>query len=237
MVRAESAAIDYVPLKQAVAKMKTVPPNSNGIVTSARTGNLVGDDRLLKKAHLLRCPARRSLRRTASTPGPSRALVPPGCGRPPCIWTFLSSLGTCEFFGILLERRFCESSEGDYGGRRPNVKRATRGRRRRGPSSNGSGLAILLEGSRLTPYELPTSEREAVYRETQFLMKTRTLEREIERLKRIQAEFVRGFKGLHRGWGPGGHGVWLGAFQVRTIHTTASRAPSAQSWLGPALPR
>ena len=48
-----------------------------------------------------------------------------------------------------------------------------------------------------TPYELPTSEREAVYRETQFLMKTRTLEREIERLKRIQAEFVRGFKGLH----------------------------------------
>ena len=48
-----------------------------------------------------------------------------------------------------------------------------------------------------TPYELPTSEREAVYRETQFLMKPRTLEREIERLKRIQAEFVRGFKGLH----------------------------------------
>jgi uncharacterized protein (TIGR00730 family) len=48
-----------------------------------------------------------------------------------------------------------------------------------------------------TPYELPASERDAVHRETQFLMKTRTLEGEIERLKRIQAEFVRGFKGLH----------------------------------------
>jgi uncharacterized protein (TIGR00730 family) len=48
-----------------------------------------------------------------------------------------------------------------------------------------------------TPYELPVSERDAVYRETQFLMKARTLEREVERLKRIQAEFVRGFKALH----------------------------------------
>jgi len=48
-----------------------------------------------------------------------------------------------------------------------------------------------------TPYELPASERGAAHRETQFLMKTRTLDGEIERLKRIQAEFVRGFKGLH----------------------------------------
>jgi uncharacterized protein (TIGR00730 family) len=48
-----------------------------------------------------------------------------------------------------------------------------------------------------TPYELPVSERGAAHRETQFLMTGRTLEREVERLKRIQAEFVRGFKGLH----------------------------------------
>jgi uncharacterized protein (TIGR00730 family) len=47
------------------------------------------------------------------------------------------------------------------------------------------------------PYELPVSERGAAHRETQFLMTGRTLEREVERLKRIQAEFVRGFKGLH----------------------------------------
>jgi uncharacterized protein (TIGR00730 family) len=48
-----------------------------------------------------------------------------------------------------------------------------------------------------TPYELPASERGAAHRETHFLMKTRTLDGEIERLKRIQAEFVRGFKGLN----------------------------------------
>ncbi len=48
-----------------------------------------------------------------------------------------------------------------------------------------------------TPYELPTSERDAAYRETEFLMTARTPEREMDRLKRIQAEFVRGFKGLH----------------------------------------
>jgi uncharacterized protein (TIGR00730 family) len=48
-----------------------------------------------------------------------------------------------------------------------------------------------------TPYELPMSERDVAHRETQFLMTGRTLEREVERLKRIQAEFVRGFNGLH----------------------------------------
>jgi hypothetical protein len=48
-----------------------------------------------------------------------------------------------------------------------------------------------------TPYELPASARDAAHRETQFLMTARTPEREIERLKRIQAEFVRGFRGLH----------------------------------------
>jgi hypothetical protein len=48
-----------------------------------------------------------------------------------------------------------------------------------------------------TPYELPTSERNAAHRETHFLMTARTPEREMQRLERIQAEFVRGFKGLH----------------------------------------
>jgi len=65
-----------------------------------------------------------------------------------------------------------------------------------------SGWQSFWKEAGFTPYELPMSEREAVYRETQFLMRTRTLEREIERLKRIQAEFVRGFKGLHA-LGPG----------------------------------
>ena len=46
------------------------------------------NSRLLKKAHLLRWRARRSLQRTwqyASHCGPS--------GTPPCIWAFLSNLG------------------------------------------------------------------------------------------------------------------------------------------------
>ena len=34
MVALNPPRIDYVPLKQAVARMKTVPPNSNGIVTA-----------------------------------------------------------------------------------------------------------------------------------------------------------------------------------------------------------
>ncbi len=48
-----------------------------------------------------------------------------------------------------------------------------------------------------TPYELPTSERDAAQRESGFLMTARTPEREMDRLTRIQAEFVRGFKALH----------------------------------------
>ena len=64
--------------------------------------------RLLKKAHLRRWRARAALRRTDQVrlaPGtqsggcPSCGWVP---GAPPCIWTFLSSLGVNEFFSILL---------------------------------------------------------------------------------------------------------------------------------------
>ncbi len=48
-----------------------------------------------------------------------------------------------------------------------------------------------------TPYELPPAEAK-LNPEYEFLMTTRTVERETERLARIDAEFVRGFKGLGR---------------------------------------
>jgi uncharacterized protein (TIGR00730 family) len=47
-----------------------------------------------------------------------------------------------------------------------------------------------------TSYELPVDERNKANQEYQFLMTSRTREHEIERLERINAEFVRGFKGL-----------------------------------------
>ena len=49
-----------------------------------------------------------------------------------------------------------------------------------------------------TPYELPPAESPQMNREYEFLMTNRTVERETERLARIDAEFVRGFKGLAR---------------------------------------
>ena len=49
-----------------------------------------------------------------------------------------------------------------------------------------------------TPYELPPGESTKMNQEYEFLMTTRTVERETERLARIDAEFVRGFKGLAR---------------------------------------
>ena len=49
-----------------------------------------------------------------------------------------------------------------------------------------------------TPYELPPTESPKMNQEYEFLMTTRTVERETERLARIDAEFVRGFKGLGR---------------------------------------
>jgi hypothetical protein len=49
-----------------------------------------------------------------------------------------------------------------------------------------------------TPYELLPSETAKTNPEYEFLMTTRTVERETERLARIDAEFVRGFKGLAR---------------------------------------
>ncbi len=48
-----------------------------------------------------------------------------------------------------------------------------------------------------TPYELPPTEAKR-NPEYEFLMTTRTVERETERLARIDAEFVQGFKGLGR---------------------------------------
>lgn len=49
-----------------------------------------------------------------------------------------------------------------------------------------------------TPYELPEAERTNTHLEYDFLMTARTVEREKERLARIEAEFVRGFKGLSK---------------------------------------
>ena len=83
-------------------------------------------------------------------------------------------------------------------------------RQKTGPGTRGTGTpgpAPLDEWERgwqsfwkaagFTPYELPTSERSAAEREAQFLMTARTPEREMQRLERIRAEFVRGFRGLH----------------------------------------
>jgi uncharacterized protein (TIGR00730 family) len=47
-----------------------------------------------------------------------------------------------------------------------------------------------------TAYELPPAGRATTQSEFQFLMTTRTPEREMERLARIQDEFVRGFRAL-----------------------------------------
>jgi uncharacterized protein (TIGR00730 family) len=49
-----------------------------------------------------------------------------------------------------------------------------------------------------TPYELPPGDAAKTNPEYEFLMTIRTVERETERLARIDAEFVRGFKGLAR---------------------------------------
>jgi uncharacterized protein (TIGR00730 family) len=48
-----------------------------------------------------------------------------------------------------------------------------------------------------TSYELPEDEQNKANSEYQFLMTARTVEREKERLLRIQEEFIRGFKGLY----------------------------------------
>ncbi len=47
-----------------------------------------------------------------------------------------------------------------------------------------------------TSFELPVDDQSKVNQEYQFLMTARTAQREMERLKRIQDEFERGFKGL-----------------------------------------
>jgi uncharacterized protein (TIGR00730 family) len=49
-----------------------------------------------------------------------------------------------------------------------------------------------------TSYELPVDEGNKAQQEYQFLMTARTPQREMERLERIEAEFVRGFRGLSK---------------------------------------
>ncbi len=97
------------------------------------------------------------------------------------------------------------------------------------------GWQSFWKKASFTPYELPASTRDAAHRETQFLMTARTPERELERLKRIQAEFVRGFKGLHA-LGPAV--TVFGSARFKEDHPYyALRGPSARSWPGPASPR
>jgi uncharacterized protein (TIGR00730 family) len=64
-----------------------------------------------------------------------------------------------------------------------------------------SGWQSYWKQAGFTPYELPVDERNKANDEYQFLMTARTRDREIERLGRINDEFVRGFKGL-AGLGP-----------------------------------
>jgi uncharacterized protein (TIGR00730 family) len=59
------------------------------------------------------------------------------------------------------------------------------------------GWQSFWKQASFTSYELPTTGRSAAQQELQFLMTARTPEREMQRLERIQAEFVRGFRGLH----------------------------------------
>ena len=78
-----------------------------------------------------------------------------------------------------------------------------------------------------TPYELPVSERSAGHRETHFLMTARTPEREIRRLKRIQTEFVRGFKGLYK-LGPAVTVFGSARFKERHPYYRLARAVGAE---------
>jgi len=55
------------------------------------------------------------------------------------------------------------------------------------------GWQAFWKDAGFTPYELLTSDQNAAQREYQFLMTARTPKREMERLTRIQDEFVGGF--------------------------------------------
>src|SRR5262245_9740832 len=49
-----------------------------------------------------------------------------------------------------------------------------------------------------SPYELPPGPEDQAQAEYQFLMTKRTVDGEKERLKRINNEFIRGFKALYK---------------------------------------
>ena len=73
--------------------------------------------RLLKKAHLRRWRARAALRRTRKYASHLAGHPSEGWVTPPCIWTFLSSLGVNEFFSILLgTHRIDQKSDRAYWG-------------------------------------------------------------------------------------------------------------------------
>jgi uncharacterized protein (TIGR00730 family) len=59
------------------------------------------------------------------------------------------------------------------------------------------GWQKYWEKAGFSPYELPVDEKDKSQRERDFLTSSRTLEGEKKRLKRINDEFIRGFKALY----------------------------------------
>jgi uncharacterized protein (TIGR00730 family) len=60
------------------------------------------------------------------------------------------------------------------------------------------GWQLYWKQAGFTPYELPVGEQTRKNADYEFLMTARTVQRETERLARIEAEFIRGFKGLSK---------------------------------------
>jgi uncharacterized protein (TIGR00730 family) len=89
------------------------------------------------------------------------------------------------------------------------------------------GWQSFWKAAGFMPYELPTSERDAAQRESRFLMTARTPDGETERLERIRAEFVRGFKDLHA-LGPAVTVFGSARFAERHPHYELARAVGAE---------
>lgn len=106
----------------------------------------------------------------------------------------------------------------------------TRSRRTLSPISIDEwegGWQSFWKHASFTSYELPTTGRSAAQQEFQFLMTARTLEREMERLARIQDEFVRGFKGLYK-LGPAVTVFGSARFKERHPYYRLARAVGAE---------
>lgn len=96
-----------------------------------------------------------------------------------------------------------------------------------GQGQKKSGWQSFWKHASFTSYELPTTGRAAAQQEFQFLMTPRTPEREMERLGRIQDEFVRGFKGLYK-LGPAVTVFGSARFKERHPYYRLARAVGAE---------